>query len=128
MLAATVALVLGARLGVTRLRRAENERREADRRRDGPSTEGLRAEAPSSGAVATSEQRAGSGVLHGIPAIRHFFRTNETPSSNPTCRARTNPMRRSRPFIFGGLADETLSKKNHVPMLPGTDQEGTTDP
>ena len=78
VLAATVALVLGARLVVTRLRRAENERREADRRRDGPSTEGLRAEAPSSGAVATSEQRAGSGVLHGIPAIRHFFRTNET--------------------------------------------------
>jgi biotin carboxylase len=72
-LAATVALTLGARIVVSRLRRAEAERRE------------VREPAEAADAVATTTKAPGSRPrsavepLRGIPAIRHFFRTNETP-------------------------------------------------
>ena len=79
VLAATVALVLGARILVTRLQRAEDERHEADRGPAGSSTEARPAGAPSPQGVPTSPPRTASEPLRGIPAIRHFFRTNETP-------------------------------------------------
>jgi biotin carboxylase len=67
-LAATVALVVGARAVVARLRRAESEQRETESR-------------PTEGPAAPSTPRPAPGrePLKGIPAIRHFFRTNETP-------------------------------------------------
>jgi biotin carboxylase len=79
VLAATVALVLGARILVTRLQRAEDERHEADRGPSGSSTEARPAWAPSPQGVPTSPLRTASEPLRGIPAIRHFFRTNESP-------------------------------------------------
>ncbi|MEO8476987.1 MAG: biotin carboxylase [Actinomycetota bacterium] len=71
-LTATVAFVLGARVVVNRMRRTGTGRR-------GERTEaagGREAVAP--GPVPT-RARPGAEPLRGIPAIRHFFRTNETP-------------------------------------------------
>ena len=74
VLAATLALVIGARLVVTGLRRAERARRgPADVTPDPPPT------TSTPRAAATSHSRSGSEPLRGVPAIRHFFRTNETP-------------------------------------------------
>jgi biotin carboxylase len=82
MVAATVALVVGARLVVTRLRRAEAERREVERRRPRePSTAPVTQPASPASTAPTPARptRSGTEPLRGIPAIRHFFRTNETP-------------------------------------------------
>jgi biotin carboxylase len=74
-LAATVALVLGARLVVTRLQRAEAGRRGTA---GGHGPDAAPTAAPR-GAAPGSSSRSGPEPLRGIPAIRHFFRTNETP-------------------------------------------------
>ena len=80
MVAATVALVLGARLVVTRLRRAEAGRREANPQRpQAPSTTSPPLAASPASSPSAPRSRAGAEPLRGIPAIRHFFRTNETP-------------------------------------------------
>ena len=79
-LAATVVLVVGARFAVSRLRRAE-----ADRRRAEPAAaatpDPAQSHAASSPAAAAPRvaSRSGTEPLRGIAAIRHFFRTNETP-------------------------------------------------
>ncbi len=72
-LTATVAFVLGARVVVNRMRRTGTERRN-DRTHPAAGREAL---AP--GPAPRASARAGAGPLRGIPAIRHFFRTNETP-------------------------------------------------
>jgi biotin carboxylase len=72
-LAATVVLVLGARIVVSRLRRAEAERRESQE-------SSAEAVGPSPAPLAARPRpRSSAEPLRGIPAIRHFFRTNETP-------------------------------------------------
>jgi len=80
VLAATLALVIGARLLVAGLRRAERARHTpADPLPDTPPTTTTTTPTSPQRAAASSRSRSGSEALRGVPAIRHFFRTNETP-------------------------------------------------